>query len=118
MHVMDYQWTKNPHGQFVDGHECDDVVGYCQLIFLLFWANAEPSMRSWTKNISGTYPVTGPGINMPHIVVWHHDESTFYANNQHKIQWVHSGETAVPYAKGEGASLMVADFVFVNYGWL
>ena len=27
-------------------------------------------------------------------------------------------EIAVPYAKGEGASLMVADFVSADYGWL
>ena len=46
MRVMDYRWTKNPHGQFVDGHEREDVVEYCQLVFLPFWENAEPSIRS------------------------------------------------------------------------
>jgi len=51
MRVMDYRWTKNPHGQFVDGHKREDVVEYRQLVFLPFWENAEPSMRSWTKNI-------------------------------------------------------------------
>ena len=25
MCVMEYQWTKTPHGQFVDGHDQDDV---------------------------------------------------------------------------------------------
>ena len=118
MRIMDYQWTKNPHGQFVDGHEREDIVDYRQLVFLPFWENAEPSMRSWTKNIEDARPVTGPGINTPHIIVWHHDESTFYANDRRKIRWVHSSETAVPYAKGEGASLMVADFVSADYGWL
>jgi len=44
IHIMDYQWTKNPHGQFVDGHEGEDVVKYHQLVFLPFWENAEPSM--------------------------------------------------------------------------
>jgi hypothetical protein len=28
MCIMDYQWTKNPHCQFVDGHECKDIVEY------------------------------------------------------------------------------------------
>jgi hypothetical protein len=28
MHMMDYCWTKTPSGQYVDGHECDDVVTY------------------------------------------------------------------------------------------
>ena len=118
MRVMDYRWTKNPQGQFVDGHEREDVVEYRQLVFLPFWKNMEPSMRSWTKNIEDARPVTGPGMSAPHIIVWHHDESTFYANDRRKIRWVHSGETAVPYAKGEGASLMVADFVSADYGWL
>ena len=31
---------------------------------------------------------------------------------------MHKSETAVPQAKGEGASLMVADFVSADYGWL
>ncbi|KAG1849094.1 hypothetical protein C8R48DRAFT_677147 [Suillus tomentosus] len=34
------------------------------------------------------------------------------------IQWVHKSETAVPYTKGEGPSLMVADMVSPDYEWL
>ena len=75
-------------------------------------------MRSWTKDIKDVRVHRGPGLPEPHIIVWHHDESTFYANDRRKIRWVHAGETAVPYAKGEGASLMVADFVSADYGWL
>ena len=28
MQIMDYHWTKNPQGQFVDGHEQEDIVLY------------------------------------------------------------------------------------------
>ena len=49
------------------------------------------------------------------IVIWVHDESIFYANDQ---CWVHSSESAKPYAKGEGAFQMVADFASPDYGWL
>jgi len=52
------------------------------------------------------------------VVVWHHDESIFYANDRRKARWVHKSENAVPYTKGKGASLMVADFVSADYGWL
>ena len=52
------------------------------------------------------------------FMLWFHDESTFYANNQRKTQWVHELETPTPYAKGEGHSLMVANFVSAEYGWL
>src|SRR5882762_520681 len=89
-------------------------------------------MRKWTRD--GTLetideeaespddPGPGPvGSNPCHgrwIVIWVHDESTFYAHDRHKLRWVHSSESAKPYAKGEGASLMVADFVSPDYGWL
>ncbi|KAG2055339.1 hypothetical protein BDR06DRAFT_981939 [Suillus hirtellus] len=43
-------------------------------------------------------------------VVWFHDESMFYANDQHK--------KSTPQPKGEGSFLMVADFVSADYGWL
>jgi hypothetical protein len=51
-------------------------------------------------------------------VIWYHDESTFYANDRRDVGWVYSKATAKPRAKGEGASLMVAEFVSADYGWL
>ncbi|KAJ6552142.1 hypothetical protein B0H10DRAFT_2242245 [Mycena sp. CBHHK59/15] len=51
------------------------------------------------------------------VVIWRHDECIFYANDRRKIRWVHAGEKAKPYAKGEGASMMVAAFILEN-GWL
>jgi hypothetical protein len=118
MKQMEYRWGKEPNGQYVDGHERPDIVNYRQLVFLPFWKNAAPNMRTWTKNIEDARPVSGSGIQEKYIVVWHHDESTFYANDRRKIRWVHKSEKAVPHAKGEGTSLMVADFVSADYGWL
>ncbi|KAJ6610922.1 hypothetical protein B0H10DRAFT_2224629 [Mycena sp. CBHHK59/15] len=51
------------------------------------------------------------------IVISRHDECIFYTNDHRKIRWVHAGEKAKPYAKGEGASMMVAPFILEN-GWL
>jgi hypothetical protein len=51
------------------------------------------------------------------LVIWFHDESMFYVNDQQIVHWVHMGDKTVPQAKGEGASLMVANFVSVDYGW-
>src|SRR5882724_10885191 len=34
------------------------------------------------------------------------------------MNWVHNGEHAVLYVKGEGVSLMGADIFSANYGWL
>ena len=60
----------------------------------------------------------GPCPYKDRVVFWYHDESTFYANDHCKVHWVHMKEKAVPQSKGEGASLMVADFISADYGWL
>ncbi|KAF9441985.1 hypothetical protein P691DRAFT_798812 [Macrolepiota fuliginosa MF-IS2] len=86
---MGHWWLLDLKGQYVDGHECEDVDG-CE----------EPMGEGQCT------------------VVWHHDESTFYANDCCHKCWVHKNQTAKPYAKGEGVSMMVADFVSADHGWL
>ncbi|KAF8150976.1 hypothetical protein B0H34DRAFT_801873 [Crassisporium funariophilum] len=49
MHKMGYHWSMDPKGQYVNGHEQDDVVDYRQNIFLPGWASAESSMRTYTR---------------------------------------------------------------------
>lgn len=77
-------------------------------------------MKVWTKDGVEEISVETTDLNQHtrRTIVWNHDESTFYANDHCKICWVHKDETVVPYAKGEGASLMIADFVSPDYGWL
>ncbi|KAI0718507.1 hypothetical protein C8Q72DRAFT_789107 [Fomitopsis betulina] len=41
MHVLDYCWTKAPSGQYVDGHEREDVVTYRDDVFLPTMARLE-----------------------------------------------------------------------------
>ncbi|KAJ7237346.1 hypothetical protein C8J57DRAFT_1087579, partial [Mycena rebaudengoi] len=45
MKCMGYRWTKTPSGQFVDGHECPDVVYYRQKEFLLAFTWLEYQTR-------------------------------------------------------------------------
>jgi hypothetical protein len=120
---LGYRWTLEPSGQYVDGHERDDVVTYRKEVFLPCWLQIEPHLRSWS--LDGKLEVVPPaqsiGIAHPadqRTVVWFHDESTFYENDRQKKRWVNVSETAVPRAKGEGASLMIAEFVLADYGWL
>ncbi|KAF8582228.1 hypothetical protein K439DRAFT_1647663 [Ramaria rubella] len=98
MRKMDYCWSKDPEGQFVDGHEQEDVVAYLQQKILPAWAAVESQMCAWDNGVKVKHP-TVEGCRTV-------------------ICWVHKSETAVPYAKGEGVSLMVADFVSADYGWL
>ena len=52
-----------------------------------------------------------------HIAAWFHDELIFYADCC-ESHWVRNDNSPQPYAKGKGASLMVADFVSAHYGFL
>ncbi|KAJ3503578.1 hypothetical protein NLJ89_g8370 [Agrocybe chaxingu] len=117
MHKMEYRWTYDPKGQYVDGHERSDVTDYRKNVFLPAMAKLYPRMSQWSsKDGPPTHPDLTPGERR--VVVWYHDESTFYAHDRRRKRWVHSSETAKPYKKGEGASLMVADFFSAEYGWL
>jgi transposase len=115
MRHLGYRWSKTPTGQYVDGHEREDVVTYRQKTFIPAWVVLEAQMRSWTGDNLDVEDAPTSGRK---VVIWHHDESIFYANDRRKIRWVHKSENAVPYVKGEGSSLMVADFISADYGWL
>ena len=115
MKRMGYRWTKDPKGQYADGHERANVIAYRQKILIPAWSILQAKTRRWAAdNIDGADSAS----DGRKTVVWFHDESIFYAHDRRKQRWVHKSETAVPYTKGEGASLMVADFVSADYGWL
>jgi hypothetical protein len=117
MKKLDYRWTKTGlKGQYVDGHEHEDVVAYRQKVFLPAVKGFRQRARDWSCEDQADQPFPRP--NERHVVMWFHDESTFYANDRRKSGWVHKTETAVPYAKGEGPSQMVADVISADYGWL
>jgi hypothetical protein len=113
MCIMEYCWQKEPKGQYVNGHEWEDVVNYWQSTFLPAWMKLQEKMRKYDNegNQEGADP------NKP-TIIWSHDELIFYAHDWSAYQWVHKTETPKPYAKGEGILLMVADFVSPDYRWL
>ena len=109
MAKLDYLWTDTPSGQYVDGHECPDIVTYRQNVFLPAWLAREHLLRVWTKenedqpattlDKSGGTPITSDSEVMDNlatssnckrnIVVWAHNESVFYANDRRKHRWCH-----------------------------
>ncbi|KIJ14820.1 hypothetical protein PAXINDRAFT_155912 [Paxillus involutus ATCC 200175] len=86
--------------------------------FIPEWYKLDPKTRKWSSVNPDEQEGGQEGEEGRRTVVWHHDESTFYAHDRRKTRWVPKGEKAVPQQKGEGASLMVADFVSADYGWL
>ncbi|KAJ2923570.1 hypothetical protein H1R20_g13522, partial [Candolleomyces eurysporus] len=77
-------------------------------------AEVQPQMQIYDKDGELEF---SPSNGCP-VVVWFHDESIFYAHDRRGKRWFHKDAPAKPYAKGEGISLMVADFVSADYGWL
>ncbi|KAI0285598.1 hypothetical protein BC826DRAFT_918689, partial [Russula brevipes] len=104
MNKMGYRWRKTLKGQYFDGHERDDVIRYRQEKFLPQMAEYFEHMRCWLEDSGWDIP---PGI-VRVVVVWFHDESTFYQNDRRQTCWIPPGSSATPYTKGEGSSLMVA----------
>jgi len=108
-------WTDTPSGQYVDGHEREDVVNYQQNVFLPAWFAKEPRLRVWKEgNMDKSASVS---VDERQSVFWVHDETIFYVHDRRERRWVPDTETAVPKPKGEGVSLMISDFASADYGW-
>jgi len=116
--LMDYCYGTGIKGMYIDGHEREDVVNYRQNHFLPLWSILESRMTTWTSQNQMQPPVLPDFLLKKRIVLITHDESTFYAHDRRKKQWFHKDESAEPIKKGEGASLMVSDFVSPDLGWL
>jgi hypothetical protein len=73
-------------------------------------------MMSWDNGQQMSLAPLAPGVKR--VIVWFHDKSVFYAHDRRKKGWYHKDAPAKPYAKGEGASLMIVHFVSADFGWL
>ena len=115
--ILGFRWKKEEKGMYSDGHERKDVVDFRQNVFLPKYA--EFHRRAATYDDEGK-EVEGSSVtnNERCVMLHHHDETVFYGNDRRGVRWIHNSETSKPYAKGEGQSLMVADFVSPNIGWL
>ncbi|KAH6901434.1 hypothetical protein BKA70DRAFT_1113902, partial [Coprinopsis sp. MPI-PUGE-AT-0042] len=113
--ILGYRWTGAKKGQFVDGHEREDVVYYRDATFLPQLRKYQERTQKWDKD---NKPEFGPFPDGRRVIIWYHDETIFYAHDRRKVFWQHNDASAKPYAKGEGASLMIADFVSADFGYL
>ncbi|KAG2360706.1 hypothetical protein BDR07DRAFT_1486744 [Suillus spraguei] len=108
---MDFRWTKSPSGQYVDGHEWEDVVTYRQTKFLLMVAKLSMHMCTWKDGLEEASDEPRP--HTQRVVMWYHDESTFYANDHRKVYWIMGGCTRVlvknwrKFFSGQGRPVMI-----------
>lgn len=114
LNLMGYRFTYAKKGQYADGHERRDVVWYRQNVYVPAWEDISARMQHWTKD-NIPEPLS---FNGRRVITWFHDESIFYAHDRQKKSWCHKDASATPYQKGDGPSLMIADYVSADFGWL
>ncbi|KZV98420.1 hypothetical protein EXIGLDRAFT_606991 [Exidia glandulosa HHB12029] len=120
MNEMEWRYGKVSKGMYIDGHERADVVQY-RIAFLARWLEYERRMQVFDRDgnvVRNPKLTVKPGEVERRLVLYTHDESTFYANDRRKTKWNHKDEPCKPQPKGEGESLMVADFLSPEFGRL
>jgi hypothetical protein len=109
LQALGYRYQSTPKGLYVDGHEREDVITYWEKVFLPKWKKFIERMAAWDKDLKEHLPTAATGREK-RVIAWFYDESVFYAHDRQKQGWfhIHKDASAKPYAKGEGASLMIA----------
>ncbi|THU79077.1 hypothetical protein K435DRAFT_698705, partial [Dendrothele bispora CBS 962.96] len=115
LNTLNYRFHEAKKVQFKDGHEWPDVVFYRD-------QKSIPKIKTLLEH-SQMYdqegqPLPPPAHNGKQVIIWYHDESIFYAHDHHRKTWYHKDCSAKLFSKGEGISLMIADFVSAEFGWL
>ena len=77
LHELGYCFSHAKKGQYSDGHKCDDVVYYCDHVYLPSLARFQAN--SYIFKNDGTLII--PQITGRRTVIWYHDESTLDKNN-------------------------------------
>ena len=113
--LVDKNWPEGAVCWWAQTWECCLIL-YHQNVFLPGMRHFCNYTRTWDQECESDQSLPQP--HEWHVVIWYHNEFTFYTNNRCKSEWVHSSETAIAYVKGEGPSQMVADVVSADYGWL
>ena len=102
---------------YVDAHEHEDVIQYRNK-FIGRWKEYEKRYLKFDNDRNQTNQLVGfPATQIGHfqIILVTHDESTFYANDCRKTKWIHTSQTAVAEAKGEGQSIMALEFCVLEW---
>ena len=111
---LKWRYAKRKNGMYIDGHERDDVVAYRQA-FVYRWAEYEMRFQIWDDNGN---PLPPPLSDLRRLILVTHDESVFFQNDERTTCWSHQDSRPTPKPKGDGQSLMVSDFLTVDWGRL
>jgi hypothetical protein len=113
---LGWWYTHVKKGVYMDGHECADVVKYCQNIFLPLMAKFEAWMVHYEgPELKQVEPNLRPGEQ--EIISNFHDESSFHANEEVKSLWLQKGKQLLC-RKGWGHLIHVSAFINPETGRL
>ncbi|KAJ3739623.1 hypothetical protein EV360DRAFT_29836, partial [Lentinula raphanica] len=115
LNSLNYHFSQPKKGQYKDGHDRADVVEYRDKKFIP--QIYELLSRSVTFDRNGL-PLPPPAMTGKRTIIWYHDETIFYAHDRRRKVWFHKDGDAKLAAKGEGVTLMIADFVSAEFGFL
>lgn len=120
LNKLSWRYGRKRNGMYIDGHECEDVVEYWNR-FIAWWREYEKRMVLFDND--GNVLLTPQGFDVPQgarfrLIAVTHDKSTFYAEDRQKNYWHPPNQKPVPERKGEGESLMISDFLTVEWGQL
>ncbi|KAH6894756.1 hypothetical protein BKA70DRAFT_1232366 [Coprinopsis sp. MPI-PUGE-AT-0042] len=113
---LDYRFGDPKKGQYTDGHEREDIVDYRTNVYIPKLKSLILQTRVFAYDTGLVEEEPPPGTHS--VVIWYHNETIYYANDRRRKQWIHKDAKPTPYAKGDGPSLMIADFISADHGWL
>src|SRR5258708_12834933 len=107
MKNLGYCWQKEPKGQYVDGHECKDVMAHQQKVYLPFMEECERRMRQWDGDgneviAEGVTDKSNANRTLIHcwcLVIWFQDECIFYAHYSPTLHWLNPPSHPQPHSK-------------------
>ncbi|KAF8258089.1 hypothetical protein EI94DRAFT_1427986, partial [Lactarius quietus] len=122
LHCLKWRYDKMHNGMYLDGNEHEDVVAY-RAGFVARRKEYEKRFHTWDSDVATTlehppqnaFPVKG---GLFWLILVTHDESVFYQNDSHKTHWIANTSKATPLPKGNRQSIMVSDFLTVEWGHL
>ena len=120
MNLWGFSLRSSGQQVYFDGHEREDVVAYRNA-----WAARMVEFRNYITEWEGDdMSIEIPPLNalvnqgyMKRVVLVTHDECTFYSNDGVNKFWLQKNESVMK-KKGQGASIMVSDFLCACHGSL
>ena len=118
---LSWRYGAMRNGMYLDGHEREDVVAY-RKAFVARWKDYEERFHTWDSDGVEHKAQNSESIQVKgglfRLILVTHDESVFYQNDFRKTHWIANTSKATPLPKGDGQSIMVSDFLTVEWGRL